>query len=76
MILRGEAISSEASLRPRGRSMLSIRLVELLRFSWDRRVVLGKKGARMEKDADYKSAIVRPRGRFISGVKVPDRSMP
>ncbi|VFN01889.1 MAG: hypothetical protein BECKG1743E_GA0114224_104525, partial [Candidatus Kentron sp. G] len=38
--------------------------------AWDRRVVLGKKGARIEKDADYKSAIVRPRGRFISGVKV------
>ena len=39
-------------------------------------IVLGK-NTRSPKDAEYNSAIVRPRGRFISGVKVPDRrSMP
>nr|VFJ72466.1 MAG: hypothetical protein BECKFM1743A_GA0114220_106474 [Candidatus Kentron sp. FM]VFJ73280.1 MAG: hypothetical protein BECKFM1743C_GA0114222_107184 [Candidatus Kentron sp. FM]VFK20947.1 MAG: hypothetical protein BECKFM1743B_GA0114221_107453 [Candidatus Kentron sp. FM] len=49
--------------------------LQVLRFPWDRRVVLGIFWV-WRIFAEYNSAIVRPRGRFISGVKVPDRSMP
>ncbi|VFN06067.1 MAG: hypothetical protein BECKG1743D_GA0114223_109691 [Candidatus Kentron sp. G] len=43
---------------------------------WDRRLVVGIFFYPSAFFAEYNSAIVRPRGRFISGVKVPDRSMP